>query len=206
MLSLLELGGQTALVRIYPTGAPSAFGGVSGAGASSAETWYAELYMQAGQLQYASVFSASGERRLVGEQALSFLGQMGGLSYELLPLPSRPALPPPTASTGPLPPLPPGYADPYAQSPESPFLPPAPNVSSWGPPKPALPPATWRPARTRWGERVVQNSQQLTRDQRRVLSLVNGQRTTDELSRLLGFSPESLSELLLYFRDQNLIS
>src|SRR6185437_7501970 len=173
LLSLLELGGQTALVRIYPTGDSSALGGASGAvpssqgrflPPSSAETWYAELHIQAGELQYASVFSSSGERRLMGEQALNFLGQMGALSYELLPPQARPALPPPGpgTSTAPLPNLPPGYADPYTQPPA--------HGSPWLPSGPASPPAAWRPARTRWGESVVQNSQQLTRDQRRVLS------------------------------------
>jgi hypothetical protein len=52
---------------------------------------------------------------------------------------------------------------------------------------------------------VLQNAQQLTRDQRRVLTLVNGQRTSHEIANLLGFPPEAVYELLLYFRYYQLI-
>jgi hypothetical protein len=201
------------LVRIYPVGASSVTGDPSGVAPSSQvaplpparnTAWYAELYMQGGQLQYGAVFTSAGERRLVGDQALQFLGSIGGLSYELLPLPARPALPPPTV-TGPLPHLPSGYLD-RSSTP----VPPSYHPSSEGPPR--SPPAgatsfaAWRPVRTRWGEHILQNAQQLSREQRRVLSLINGQRPVDELSRLLGCSPEALRELLIYFRNQNFIS
>ncbi|HLV98546.1 MAG TPA: hypothetical protein VKT82_07680 [Ktedonobacterales bacterium] len=157
LLSLLELGGQTTFVRIYPTDeASSAF-------------WYAELFLREGKLHYGAVFSGSGERRYVSEQALSFLKQMGGLSYELLPFPARPQFPPPEVVTPP-------------------------------------PAHSWRPTRTHRGERVIQNTQRLSRDERRVLSLIDGQRTVNELARLLRLSPEALSNLLTTFREQNFIS
>lgn len=209
LLSLLELGGQTALVRIYPAGEQPSSGipdwPLDGSPSpSSAASWRAELYMQAGQLQYGVVFNAAGERKLVGEQALNFLGQMGGLSYELLPLPEQPGLPSPRSPTGPLPPFPSGYAGPYAP-PEQPdtFQP---GDGSWHSARPASPVHFWRPARTRWGEAVARNPQRLTRDQRRVLALINGQRSVSELSRLLGFSSEALEEVLVFFQEQNLIS
>ncbi len=212
LLSLLELGGQTALVRIYPAGelptngavpSPSGWPQEESSPASSTLSWYAELYIQAGQFQYGVVFSAEGERRYVGEQALNFLGQMGGLSYELLPFPARPNFPPPGSTTTPFPNQPP-YPGAYAP-PETRRLPP-PAETNWGSPRSSSPADSWRPIRTRWGELVVQNAQQLTRDQRRVLALVNGQRSVDEIARLLGFPPEVLSEILASFRNQNLIS
>jgi DNA-binding CsgD family transcriptional regulator len=54
-------------------------------------------------------------------------------------------------------------------------------------------------------QNAQQNAQQLTRDQRRVLTLVNGQRTCHEIAKLLGFSPEAVYELLVHFRDYQLI-
>ena len=209
LLSLLELGGQTGLVRIYPAGesSPNGASGWSLDGSSppsSDGSWHAELYMMAGQLHHSSVFNAAGERKLVGDQALNFLGQMGGLSYELLPLPSQPSLPPPRSVTSPLPPYPPGYGPPAA--PESSYEAPPPEEVSWYPARPSSPANFWRPARTKWGELVAHNPQRLTRDQRRGLALINGQRSVSELSRLLGFSPEALTEVLAFFQEQNLIS
>jgi hypothetical protein len=213
LLSLLELGGQTGLVRIYPAGEPSANGASSGASgwslggsspSSSDASWHAELYMQAGQLQQSVVFNAAGDRKLMGDQALNFLGQMGGLSYELLPLPTRPGLPPPGSVTSPLPPHPQGYAG--APAPREPYDAPQPGEVSWFSARPVSPANFWRPARTKWGELVAHNPQRLTRDQRRVLGLINGQRSVSELSRLLGFSAEALSEVLAFFQEQNLIS
>jgi DNA-directed RNA polymerase specialized sigma24 family protein len=72
-------------------------------------------------------------------------------------------------------------------------------------PEYSFPTAAWTPARTGLGEMVLQNAQQLTRDQRLVLALVNGQRTTHEIADLLGFPVEAVHELLVYFRDQKLI-
>ncbi len=228
LLSLLELGGQTALVRIYPLVDPPSNGALPGPSgwplgnsspAPSAAPWYADLYIHMGQLQYSAVFSASGERRLIGEQALNFLGQMGGLSYEMLPIPARPGLPTPEADSRPPSPQPPDYAGPYGPSPgpappagyTDPYGPPqgpAPPARemAWFPPRPSSSAASWRPARTRWGDLIAQNPQRLSRDQRRILALINGQRSVDELSRLLGFSSESLLEILTFFREQNLIS
>ncbi len=212
LLSLLELGGQTALVRIYPLIEPPGYGALSNPsgwpqGASSpapsAAPWHADLYIQAGQLQYCAVFNAAGERTLAGEQALNFLGQIGGLSYDLLPMPAQPGSSPPGRASPPLPP-PSGYTGPY-QLPEEPAGPP-PGAMAPIPARAPSPTNSWRPARTRWGELVAQNPHRLTRDQRRILALINGQRSVDELSRLLGVSPESLSEALAYFREQNLIA
>jgi hypothetical protein len=203
LLSLLELGGQTALVRIHPSGTLSSNGASPGAaGQPQAGSWYAELYIQMGQLQYSAVFNAAGERRLVGNQAINFLGQMGGLAYELLPLPAQPGFPPPGSATGPLPPYPSNTGS-YGP-PRPPNVHPA--EAYWSPGRSPSPTDSWRPARTTWGETVAYNPHQLTRDQRRVLALINGQRSVDELSRLLGFSSEALYEVLAYFREQNLIS
>jgi hypothetical protein len=228
LISLLELGGQTALVRIHPAGEPSANGASStapgwsqeGLSPPSAPPWRAELYMMSGQLQYCIVYNAVGERKLTGDQALGFLGQMGGLSYELLPYPSRPGTTPPPENhhTGPLPRYPTGY--PGSGSGPGPYRPPEqqpdiyqtrPDIyqtreAPWSQTRPSLPPPTWQPTRTRWGETVVQNPQRLTRDQRRVLALINGQRSVSELSRLLGFTIDALYEVLAFFQEQNLIS
>jgi hypothetical protein len=197
------------LVRIYPAGGPPSNGAVDWpvdglSPSASAASWHAELYILAGQLQYSVVFNASGERKLVGDQALNFLGQMGGLSYELLPLPAQPGLPSPRSPTGPLPSLPSGYTGSYIPTEQPDAFQPGDN--SWLPTRPASPQRPWRPARTRWGEAVAHNPQRLTRDQRRVLALINGQRSVSELSRLLGFSPEALEEVLVFFQEQNLIS
>ncbi len=223
LISLLELGGQTALVRIQPTGDSSANGASASAPGWSQEgsspPWRAELYMVAGQLQYSVVYNAAGERKFTGDQALGFLGQIGGLSYELLPYPSRPGLPPPQPQhTGPLPPHPTGY--PGSGSGPGPSRPPEQHdiyqtrpdfyqtrEAPWGlTTRPSVPPQSWRPTRTRWGETVVQNPQRLTRDQRRVLALINGQRSVSELSRLLGLTTDALYEVLAFFQEQNLIS
>lgn len=214
LLSLLELGGQSALVRVYPSVEPSStesFSGGSGlsqGGVSSPPPeapWHADLYIQVGQLQYCTILGASGERRAVGQQALNYLAQMGKLSYELLPLPAAPALPPPRESAAPFSPRPPGFIGPSYPL-EKP-LDAQQGEMTWSSGKPRPPAASWRPARTRWGDVVAQNNaQRLTRDQRRILALINGQRSVDELSRLLGSPLEALSESLALFREQNLIS
>lgn len=160
--------------------------------------------MQAGQLQYSVVYSAAGERKLVGDQAINFLGQMGGLSYELLPLPTQSALPPPGEPNPYSPPRHTGHLG--SNYPQEPSDAPPTGDPSWFHAQPFSPVDSWRPARTKWGELVAHNPQRLTRDQRRVLSLINGQRSVSELSRLLGFYPEALSEVLAFFREQNLIS
>lgn len=214
LLSLLELGGQSALVRVYPSVEPSStesFSGGSGLPQGGGYSpppeapWHADLYIQAGQLQYCAILGASGERRAVGQQALNYLAQMGRLSYELLPLPAAPALPSPKEPAAPVSPKPPGFV--------GPSVPPEKSLDTqqaemiWFPGKSPPPAASWRPARTRWGDVVAQsNAQRLTRDQRRILALINGQRSVDELSRLLGSSLEALSESLALFREQNLIS
>lgn len=214
LLSLLELGGQTALVRVYPLVEPSSTESFSGgAGLSQGRVsspspeapWHADLYIQAGQLQYCAILGAAGERRAVGQQALNYLAQMGRLSYELLPLPTAPALPPPRESAAPFSPRPTGTL--------GPFVPPEKSIAAqqgempWFPGYSRPPAAPWRPARTQWGDVVAHNNaQRLTRDQRRILALINGQRSVDELSRLLGCSLEALSETLALFREQNLIS
>ena len=163
--------------------------------------------MQAGQLQYSAVFSAEGERRFTGEQALYFLEQIGRLSYELLPFPSQFRPPPPGAIPSP-PPFPAFSSEPSAP-PEAPSLPPGAGTTPWPStgytPGYSFPAAAWRPARTGRGEMVLQNAQQLTRDQRRVLTLINGQRTSHEIANLLGFPPEAVYELLGYFRYYQLI-
>jgi hypothetical protein len=213
LLSLLELGGQTALVRIHPLVEPSATGPLSGSpgwsqggppSMSPAAPWYADLYVQAGQLNYCAVFNATGERRLVGEQALNFLSQRGGLSYELLPLPPLSDWPSPKLEVPAPAPQPPAY-----QGHPSSLEQPAPLQSGGAasfPVRPISSLASWRPARTRWGELIAQSPQRLTRDQRRILALINGQRSVDELSRLLGVYPEALSDILAFLREQNLIS
>jgi hypothetical protein len=213
LLSLLELGGQTALVRIYPAGELSSSSGAAPDESGwtqegslpppSTASWYAELYMQSGQLQYSAVFSAEGERGFTGEQALNFLAQIGRLSYELLPYPSQFRPPPPGAIPSP-PPFPAFYSEPSAP-PTAPSLPPGAGKTPWPSPGYSFPAAAWRPARTGRGEMVLQNAQQLTRDQRRVLTLVNGQRTSHEIANLLGFPPEAVYELLVHFRDYQLI-
>jgi hypothetical protein len=161
------------------------------------------LYMQSGQLQYSAVFSAEGERGFTGEQALNFLAQIGRLSYELLPYPSQFRPPPPGAIPSP-PPFPAFYSEPSAP-PTAPSLPPGAGKTPWPSRGYSFPAAAWRPARTGRGEMVLQNAQQLTRDQRRVLTLVNGQRTSHEIANLLGFPPEAVYELLVHFRDYQLI-
>ena len=156
--------------------------------------------MQAGQLQYSAVFSAEGERRFTGEQALNFLERIGRLSYELLPFPSQFRPPSPEAIPSP-PPFPAFNSEPSAP----PSLPLGAGNTPWPSLDYSFPTAVWRPTRTREGELVLQYSQQLTRDQRRVLALVNGQRTSHEIANLLGFPPEPVFELLVYFLDQKLI-
>jgi hypothetical protein len=213
LLSLLELGGQTALVRIYPAGELSSSNGAAPDESGwpqegsllppSTASWYAELYMQAGQLQYSAVFRAEGEQRYTGEQALKFLELTGRLSYELLPFPSQFSPPPPGAVPSPSP-FPAFYSEPSAP-PEARSLPPGAGKTPWPSPGYSFPAVAWRPARTIRGEVVLQNAQQLTRDQRRVLTLVNGQRTSHEIANLLGFPPEAVHELLLHFRDYELI-
>lgn len=213
LLSLLELGGQTALVRIYPLAEPPSPGSSPGSpgwsqgnsySTHAAAPWYADLYMQAGQMEYCAVFKASGERRFIGDQALNFLGQMGGLFYELLPLPTAPGFPPPEGEASPFATRPGGYAG--TTAPPERFIAPQSREEGWFPAAPNSPPISWRPVRTRWGDLMAQNAQRLTRDQRRILSLINGRRSVGELSRLLGTSPTALSEILTFFRDQNLIS
>jgi hypothetical protein len=217
LLSLLQLGGQTALVRIYPAGKLASSSGAAPDESGwteegslphpSTASWHAELYLQAGQLQYGAVFSAEGERKFTGEQALNFLEQIGRLSYELLPFPSQFRPPPPGAVPSP-PPFPEFYSGPSVP-PDAPSLPAGADKTPWPSPGYSFPAAAWRPTRTGWGETVLQNAQQnaqqLTRDQRRVLTLVNGQRTSHEIANLLGFPPEAVYELLVYFRDQKLI-
>lgn len=214
LLSLLELGGQSALVRVYPLVEPSSaesFSGGSGlpqGGVSSPSpeaSWHADLYIQVGQLQYCAILGASGERRAVGQQALNYLAQMGRLSYELLPLPAAPALPPPREPAAPFSPRPTGFLGPAVPLEKSTAT--QQGEMTWFPGRPRPPAASWRPARTQWGDMVAHsNAQRLTRDQRRILALINGQRSVDELSRLLGCSFEALSESLALFREQNLIS
>jgi hypothetical protein len=214
LLSLLELGGQTALVRVYPLVEPSStelFSGGSGlpqGGVSSPSpeaSWHADLYIQAGQLQYCAILGAAGERRSVGQQALNYLAQMGGLAYELLPLPATAALPPPREAAAPFSPQSPGFVTPSGP-PEKSFDAQQ-GEMAWFPGNPHSPASVWRPVRTRWGDVVAySNAQRLTRDQRRILALINGQRSVDELSRLLGCPFEALSEALALFREQNLIS
>jgi hypothetical protein len=214
LLSLLELGGQSTLVRVYPLVEPSsteAFSGGSGllqgsvSSPSPEAPWHADLYIQAGQLQYCAILGAAGERRVVGQQALNYLAQMGRLSYELLPLPMTSTLPPPREASAPFSPQSPGFVAPSGP-PEKSFDAQQ-GEMAWSPGNLHPPAASWRPVRTRWGDVVAQNNaQRLTRDQRRILALINGQRSVDELSRLLGSSLEALSESLALFREQNLIS
>lgn len=211
LLSLLELGGQTALVRVYPLVEPPATGPLSSTpgwshsvspSSSSAPPWYADLYIQVGQLTFCAVFSAVGERWLVGEQALHFLSQKGGLSYELLPF-----LPPPDFPTLKLEiPAPQPPAAPERASVEEKRSSPPSEEAARVPTRLTSPFASWRPARTHWGEFLAQNPQRLTRDQRRILALINGQRSVAELARLLGVYPEALSSILTFFREQNWIS
>ncbi len=211
LLSLLELGGQTALVRVYPLVEPLATGSLPGEpgwpqgvspSSSPAPPWYADLYIQAGQLTFCAVFSAAGERWLVGEQALHFLSQKGGLSYELLPFQSPPEFP--TLKLDIPAPQPPAARERASQGERR--GPPPPEGAALVPMRPASPFASWRPARTQWGEVLAQNPQRLSRDQRRILALINGQRSVAELARLLGVYPEALYSILIFFREQNWIS
>jgi hypothetical protein len=211
LLSLLELGGQTALVRVYPLVEPPGTGALSGASGwsqgvsastSSVPPWYADLHIQEGQLRFCAVFSAAGERWLIGEQALNFLSQKGGLSYEMLPFLPPPDVPSLRRETPAL--QPPGY--PGRSSPLERPAPLPPEESAPFPTRATSPFASWRPVRTQWGEFLAQNPQRLSRDQRRILALINGQRSVEELARLLGVQPEALSGILTFFREQNWIS
>src|SRR5579859_7971953 len=99
LLSLLELGGRTVWVRVYPSMESSSQGSRSGVGGTrmlspSDAPWFADLDVRAGILQSCAVFSATGECWLVGEEALRFLDQIGWLSYDLLPASPSASLPP----------------------------------------------------------------------------------------------------------------
>ena len=197
LLSLLELGGQTSLVRVSALDlrllpAPSAVGesNTSEAHPPTDPPWFAELVIQEGALHSCAIYNTRGERLLVGEQALAYLERIGQLFYEFLPLPTRwPA------------------ADGW-QAP-APAPPPSPPPVTKNPRVGALPAANgvWRPARTAWGETVARASaQSLTRDQRRVLGLVDGQRSAQDLARLLGWPVPALQEVLQLLQQQQLIS
>ncbi len=182
----------------------SGTGGARDAGASSPPEppWFADLEVREGELQYCAIFSTAGERWLIGEQALRFLEQIGRLFYEFLPGTTLPP-PPPSRATGrqggtePL--VPPG-----APVPER-LAPPQRAEVTRSPVNPAPPAGAWRPVRTSWGDMALRNPQTLSRDQRRVLALIDGQRAFADLARILGFSAAALEEVLRHLRAQNLI-
>ncbi len=201
------------MVRVYPSVEPPTTGMLSGdysgfqggqRSAAQAAPWYADLLMQAGQLQSCAVFNAAGERWLVGEQALDFLRQIGRLSYELLPAPASPGFAPSGGEARPpsyQSPAPAGFPSPRGES-----VPEQPGEATRFPVRPGSFAASWRPSRTNWGDAAARNGQLVTRDQRRALALVNGQRSVEELARLLGYTPQALFELLTTLREQQFIS
>jgi hypothetical protein len=189
LLSMLELGTRTAVVRVYPSAESTSPGSMPGNGENagisplSGSTWTAELCVRQGQLLSCTVFISEAARSLTGNQALHFLEQVGRLSYEVLaePTPSQPAdttqrpsgpAPPGQRSSGPLPPT----------------------------------PTTWYPVRTYWGNQYIdQHPQTLTREQRRVLSLIDGRRSARDITRLLGIPPAIVDTILRYLRERNFI-
>jgi hypothetical protein len=195
-------------VRVYPPVEPSIQGSSPGGirdtnvPSPSEPPWFADLEVREGELQYCTVFSAAGERWLAGEQALRFLEQIGRLSYELLPGAAPPRH---TASgiTGR-----PGGTEPLTSpdvSMPGRLTPPQRAETTRGPIGPAPPLGVWRPVRTSWGDMALRNPQALSRDQRRVLALIDGQRAFADLSRILGFSAGALEEILRNLQARNLI-
>ena len=66
--------------------------------------------------------------------------------------------------------------------------------------------AEWRPVRTALGTSMLHNPSQLPRDYRRLLALINGRYTVEDLCRLLGLPKfEDLDRMLHALKDSGLI-